>query len=80
MRNITEAIGVTRADKCLVKNPPKSTTAIPIKLMDLTSAFLLLGIGVGVSILVFLVELAVFKLSRRKTQKCRLQSTMKHEP
>lgn len=44
------------ADKCFDKHPPKSTTAVPIKLVDLTGAFLVLGLGTGMSLLTFLVE------------------------
>lgn len=45
------------AYECFDRNPPKSTTSVPIKLVDLTSAFLIFGIGGGLSILIFLLEL-----------------------
>lgn len=44
-----------------VKNSAKDT---PIKLMDLTSAFFILGIGIRFAILCFLLELIVGKCKR----------------
>ena len=42
------------------KNAP-SAKDVPIKLVDLTGAFLILGIGLGLGILCFLMELIVAK-------------------
>ena len=47
-------------DRCLDENPP-SAKDVPIKLVDLTGAFLILGIGLGLGILCFLIELIVAK-------------------
>ena len=52
--------GSRESDQCFkkVKNTAKD---VPIKLVDLTSAFFILGIGTGLSILCFLLELIVAK-------------------
>lgn len=48
------------ADQCFIKNEkPKASAQIPITKQDLTSAFLILGIGLGLSVLSFLIELLV---------------------
>lgn len=52
--------GSRESDKCFkkVKNSAKD---VPIKLVDLTSAFFILSIGLGLSILCFLLELIMGK-------------------
>lgn len=47
------------AEKCLAKKESKSSSVsqVPIRLEDLTSAFLILGLGLGMSVLCFLLEL-----------------------
>lgn len=51
------------SDNCL-KEKKKSAKDVPIKLVDLTSAFLILGIGLGLATLFFLLELIVAKYPR----------------
>ena len=52
-------------DKCLAKSK-ESAAQKPIKLVDLTSAFLILGVGISVSIFTFLLELVYFKFCQRR--------------
>ena len=48
---------VPMADKCLTtKKRRTSSRQVPIYLVDLTSAFLILGVGLGLAILTFLLE------------------------
>jgi len=51
------------SDQC-IKKQKKSAKDVPIKLVDLTSAFFILGIGLGLAILCFLLELIVGKYKR----------------
>ena len=55
--------GSRESDQCF-KKQKKSAKNVPIKLVDLTSAFFILGIGTGLSILCFLLELIVGKYKR----------------
>ncbi|XP_045035563.1 glutamate [NMDA] receptor subunit 1 isoform X3 [Daphnia magna] len=48
---------VPRADQCFVESTLKVSRRAPIQLSDLTSAFLILGIGTGLAVLSFLTEL-----------------------
>ncbi|KZS18969.1 Uncharacterized protein APZ42_014744 [Daphnia magna] len=48
---------VSRADQCFVESTRKVSRRAPIQLSDLTSAFLILGIGTGLAVLSFLTEL-----------------------
>jgi len=58
-----EVFNIRGAEKCLA--PPDTTPKlVPIKLIDLTSAFFILGTGIRVSVLVFLIELIVSKYKR----------------
>lgn len=44
--------------KCLNKNEkPKTSSAAGIKLEDLISAFLILGVGIGLALVSFMIEL-----------------------
>jgi ionotropic glutamate receptor len=47
-------------DKCLAKSN-ESARQKPIKLVDLTSAFFILGIGVSLALLSFLTEVFYFR-------------------
>jgi ionotropic glutamate receptor len=47
---------VPRADECLVENKRRVSRPVPIQLTDLISAFLILGIGMGLATLIFLLE------------------------
>nr|CAH0107515.1 unnamed protein product [Daphnia galeata] len=48
---------IPNADECFANNKRKVVSGpVPIKLTDLTSAFLILGIGIGLATLVFLLE------------------------
>lgn len=56
-------------DKCLVKSKD-SARQKPIKLVDLTSAFFILGIGVSIALFSFLMEVIYFRfLTVMKGQK-----------
>ena len=58
---------VPKADECYRsadKIQKVSTREVPIHLHDLTSAFLILGIGIGLAALSFLLELIFLKCSR----------------
>ncbi|KZS11925.1 Uncharacterized protein APZ42_023289 [Daphnia magna] len=46
-----------RAEQCFVESTRRVSSRAPIQLSDLTSAFLILGIGTGLSVLSFLTEL-----------------------
>ena len=58
-----EAMNARGGEKCLAP-PNTKPKLVPIKLVDLTSAFFILGFGIGVSILTFLIELIVAKYKR----------------
>ena len=62
---------IPKADECLTENKRKVSRLVPIQLSDLTSAFLILGIGTGLATLVFLLETIYSKLQsyKRRTQK-----------
>ena len=47
---------IPNAEECFSKKK-SSTKEVPIKFVDLTGAFLILGIGLGAGILCFLIEL-----------------------
>lgn len=46
-------------EECLVEQKKESARQKPIKLLDLTSAFFILGIGTSLALLAFLIELGV---------------------
>ena len=52
------------AHRCSAKKPKASTRQAGIKLVDLTSAFLILGIGIGLGSLSFLLEIITARLLR----------------
>ncbi len=47
---------IPRADECLAENKRRVSRPVPIQLTDLISAFLILGIGMGLATLIFLLE------------------------
>ena len=59
---------IPKAEKCFAKRSTKrkkeSARQVPIRLPDLVSAFLILGIGVGLAILCFLLELIYANFKR----------------
>lgn len=55
-------------DKCLVKKK-ESAAQKPIKLVDLTSAFFVLGVGLSLSLICFVSERIYFNLHRRKVNR-----------
>jgi hypothetical protein len=57
---------IPKADQCFADNKRRISRLSPIQLSDLTSAFLILGIGVGLATLSFLLELIHSKLKRYK--------------
>jgi hypothetical protein len=60
------AIGKNKATECFQKKRQKSSAQqVPIRLTDLTSAFLILGIGLGLAIIAFVHELIKSKIHSR---------------
>lgn len=56
---------VPRADECFATDRQRtSARQVPIQLSDLTSAFLILGIGLGSSAICFLLEFTLTNSSR----------------
>ena len=66
-----ETFHVPNAEKCFDVKQRKSTKNVPIKLVDLTGAFLILGIGLGLAVLCFLLEIIVAKYQREMKQQQR---------
>ena len=64
---VNEAFFIPGADACFAKKKV-STKLVPIKLVDLTSPFLILGIGLGLSLFCFLIELIVAKYHHEMNQ------------
>ena len=58
---------IPKAYECFADNKRRVARLSPIQLSDLTSAFLILGIGVGLATLSFLLELVFFKLQLYKS-------------
>ena len=52
------------SDECL-KDDKKTAGNVPLKLVDLLSAFLILVIGIVLSFFVFLLEIIHFKMNKR---------------
>ena len=57
---------IPKADKCFAEISRKSAKQTSIKLEDLTSVFLILGLGVAATVLAFLVELTVFYSAKKR--------------
>ena len=57
---------IPKADQCFADNKPRISRLVPIQLSDLTSAFLILGIGIGLATLSFFLEMVYYKLKRFK--------------
>jgi hypothetical protein len=55
---------IPKADQCFADSKPRISRLVPIQLSDLTSAFLILGIGIGLATLSFVSELIFFRLNR----------------
>ena len=56
---------IPKAEECLTtKTKDKSIRLVPIHLYDLASAFLILGIGLGLATLYLLIELIQVRLKR----------------
>ena len=66
---------IPRAEQCfLTTNQEKSARQVPIRLYDLISAFLILGIGLGLATLIFLMELIYLKFSRHiESRNCEIK-------
>ena len=59
-----------KIDQCMIRNiESQSQDGNPLTLFAMVSAFVILGIGFGLSFLVFIIELAVFKFSHRTITK-----------
>ena len=54
----------TKAEECFATKKKKIIRQVPIHLYDLTSTFLILGIGVGFAMLCFLIELVNIRVKR----------------
>ena len=54
-----------RIDKCLANKQNKPKTA-PLKLVDLYSAFVLLGFGLSLAVSAFIVELTSLRFRNKK--------------
>ncbi len=52
-------------EQCLTKKRKKSVRQAGIKLEDLTSAFLMLGVGVGLASICFLIEIITYSKAFR---------------
>lgn len=64
---VNTALGLAKAAECFDSKRQKSSARqVPIRLSDLTSAFLILGIGLGLAIFCFLVELIKLNFRRRR--------------
>lgn len=79
-----ELFFIPGSEKCL-KKKEKAAKEVPIKLIDLSSAFLILGIGLGLAVLCFLLELIVAKYQkemnlRRSKPIIRIQVIPKPKP
>ncbi len=57
---------IPKADECFAENKHRVSRLVPIQLTDLTSAFLILGIGIGLATLTFLLETIHSKWRRFK--------------
>ena len=66
-----EAFDIPNAEKCFDVKQRKSAKDVPINLVDLTGAFLILGIGLGLAVLCFLLEIIVAKYQREMKQQQR---------
>ena len=49
-----------QAPECSTKNRPEAARKRPIRINDLTGAFLVFGIGMGLALLAFLMEKIVY--------------------
>ena len=68
MSRVWVAADIGKADRCFAKKEKASTTIrmVRIKLEDLSSAFLILGIGIGLSLLCFLFEVLANSVMTQK--------------
>ncbi|XP_046454942.1 glutamate receptor 3-like [Daphnia pulex] len=57
---------IPKADECFAENKRRVSRPVPIQLTDLISAFLILGIGLGLATLIFLLEKIHSKWQRFK--------------
>jgi hypothetical protein len=57
---------IPKADECFAENKRRVSRPVPIQLTDLISAFLILGIGLGLATLIFLLEKIYSKWQRFK--------------
>lgn len=64
---IKELPTIPRAEQCFADTTRREARLVPIQLSDLTSAFLILGIGIGLAVLTFLLELLYSRCRRYKT-------------
>ena len=57
------------ADECFASKQKSTARQVPIRLIDLTSAFVIFGIGVGAVVISFLLEIVNFKSQKHFNMK-----------
>ena len=60
-----------QTEECFLKRKKKSARQVPIRLSHLVSAFLILGIGVGLAIISFVLGLIYAKFKRHSNERIR---------
>lgn len=63
------AMYIRPIDACRVIKNPSPRSNVPLNLIDLSSAFLFLAFGVGLSTLMFLIERVVSMIHKSKAEK-----------
>jgi hypothetical protein len=56
---------IPKANECFADEKNRVSRLVPIRLSDLTSAFLILGIGIGLATLSFLLELIYYNMAKK---------------
>lgn len=56
---------IPKANECFADEKNQVSRLVPIQLSDLTSAFLILGIGIGLAALSFLLELIYCNMAKK---------------
>lgn len=57
---------IPKANECFADEKNRVSRLVPIRLSDLTSAFLILGIGIGLATLSFLLELIYYNMAKKQ--------------
>jgi hypothetical protein len=56
---------IPKANECFADEKNRVSRLVPIRLSDLTSAFLILGIGIGLATLSLLLELIYYNMAKK---------------